>query len=287
MPAPTSKARRKPPVERDSTERVVGLEAVRAVLRQRPEAVLHLAHSSEARRQVADLLREAARLRIAYREVPEDELGRIAGTLHHEGVCLQVKPRLPVALNELTRRLAQGGFALALDGVQNPHNVGALLRSAAYFGAAGMLLGGPADKGLLGPAAVRVAEGGAEYVPVCSVAELGGALDTLHASGVGIVGADAHTGEPLAGARLPARCLIVLGSERSGLSPAVLKRCSQRVRIEGAGQIESLNVSVAAGILLAHAAEQARGVRAGETRGSTSHDTRTSAGTRTTQRGAR
>lgn len=255
MPAPTSKARRRPPVERDPTERVVGLEAARAVLRTRPQAVLHLAHSSEARRQVADLLREAARLRIAYREVPDDELGRIAGTLHHEGVCLQVKARAPVALAELTRALAKGGFALALDQVQNPHNVGALLRSAAYFGAAGMLLGSEAQRGL-GAAAVRVAEGGAEYVPVCAVADLTGALAQLAAKGVGIVGADAHAGEPLTRARFPRPCVLVLGSERSGLTNSVQAQCTQRVRIEGSGQIESLNVSVAAGILLAHAAAQ-------------------------------
>jgi TrmH RNA methyltransferase len=236
---------------------------------------------------VADLLREAARLRIAYREVPEDELGRIAGTLHHEGVCLQVRPRLPVALSELSRRLAPRGFALALDGVQNPHNVGALLRSAAYFGAAGMLVGQRGEQAGLGAAAVRVAEGGAEYVPVCSVADLAGALDTLQASGIAIVGADAHTGEPLAQAHFPERCLIVLGSERSGLSPAVQKRCSHRVRIQGAGQIESLNVSVAAGILLARAAEQLGGGVMEAQSGSGSQEPRTGTNTRTSQKGAR
>jgi TrmH RNA methyltransferase len=240
---------------RDRTERVVGLEAVRAVLRVRPEAVLHLAHSSEARRQVADLLREAARLRIAYREVDEDELGRIAGTLHHEGVCLQVRARPPVELPELVRALGPGGFVLALDQVQNPHNIGALLRSAAYFGATGLLIASREERGL-GPAAVRVAEGGAEYVPVCVVPELCAALDKLGEAGASIIGADAHEGEPLHSARLPQRCVLVLGSERSGLSPGVQKRCTRRLRIEGRGQIESLNVSVAAGILLAHAAAQ-------------------------------
>jgi TrmH RNA methyltransferase len=255
MAAPVSKARRQKPNERDRTERVVGLEAARAVLRVRPEAVLHLAHSSEARRQVADLLREAARLRIAYREVPEDELGRIAGTLHHEGICLQVKPRPLVEIADLVHALSPGGFLLALDQVQNPHNVGALLRSAAYFGASGLLIASREERGL-GPAAVRIAEGGAEYVPVCVVPELCAALDKLVEGGASIVGADAHEGEPLHAARLPQRCVLVLGSERSGLSPGVQKRCTRRLRIEGTGQIESLNVSVAAGILLAHAAAQ-------------------------------
>jgi TrmH RNA methyltransferase len=269
MPAPTSKSRRHQAApradktsasEKPPSERVVGLEAARAVLKVRPQAVLHLAHSPEARRQVVDLLREAARLRIAYREVPEDELGRIAGTLHHEGICLQVKARPPVTLLDLTRALGAGGFLLALDQVQNPHNVGALLRSAAYFGAAGMLVASREERSL-GPAAVRVAEGGAEYVPVCMVTDLAGALDTLTAAGCTILGADAHEGEPLHEARLPARSVLVLGSERHGLSPAVQKRCTRRLRIEGKGPIESLNVSVAAGILLAHAATQPAGSR--------------------------
>jgi tRNA G18 (ribose-2'-O)-methylase SpoU len=135
-----------------------------------------------------------------------------------------------------------------------------------------------------------VAEGGAEYVPICRVADLAGALDTLQASNIGVIGADAHTGEPLASARFPERCLIVLGSERSGLSEAVAKRCRQRVRIEGSGQIESLNVSVAAGILLARAADQVRSAtRGGERERDAvgSQPARTDTGTRTTQKGSR
>lgn len=257
MPAPSAKARRKPNAERDKTERVVGLSAARAVLAVRPKAVLHIAHSPGARVEVRDLLREAARLRIAYREVSEEELGKMAGTLHHEGICLLTKARSPVELADLARLLARDGFALALDQVENPHNVGALLRSAAYFGAAGLLVAHGETRGL-SPAAVRIAEGGAEYVPVCFVRELCAALDQLRTGGVEIVGADVHEGEPLDQAELGARTVLVMGNERSGLSPAVQKRCTRRVRIEGRGQIESLNVSVAAGILLAHAASGTR-----------------------------
>jgi TrmH RNA methyltransferase len=166
------------------------------------------------------------------------------------------KPRTPVKVGDLTRALAAGGFVLALDQVDNPHNIGALLRSAAYFGAAGLLVA-HAEARALSPAAGRIAEGGAEYVPVCFVHELCAALDQLAEAGAAIVGADVHDGEPLHKAKLAKKSVLVVGNERSGLSSAVQKRCTQRVRIEGRGQIESLNVSVAAGILLAHAAEGA------------------------------
>lgn len=255
MPAPSAKARRKAHGERDQTERIVGLSAVRALLAVRPEAVLHIAHSPDARSDIGPLLREAARLRIAYREVPGDELDKMAGTLHHEGICVLAKARAVKDVGDLTRALVPGGFVLALDQVDNPHNIGALLRSAAYFGARGLLVAHTEARALT-PAAVRIAEGGAEYVPVCFVNELCAALDQLASAGATIVGADVHDGEPLSGAKFAAQSVLVMGNERSGLSGAVKKRCGQRVRIEGGGQIESLNVSVAAGILLAHAATQ-------------------------------
>jgi TrmH RNA methyltransferase len=265
MPAPSERARRKARVERDPTERIVGVAAARAVFEVRPEDVLHVAHSPAARGEIGGLLREAARRRIAYRELPDEELAKMAGSLHHEGICVLAKARPSVQLADLTRALAPGGFVLALDQVANPHNVGALLRTAAYFGAAGLLVG-HAESGAradpraamargLGPAAVRIAEGGAEYVPVCFVRELATALEQLASAGAAIVGADAHEGEPLGTVELTDKSVLVVGNERSGLSPAVQKRCTRRVRITGRGFVESLNVSVAAGILLAHAAQ--------------------------------
>jgi TrmH RNA methyltransferase len=237
-------------------ETVAGLAAARAVLNVRPHDVRHIAYSPEARMQLAELLRSAAQQRIAYREVPAAELDKLAGTLHHEGISVQVKARPALAVDGVIRALEAGGFALALDRVRNPHNIGALLRSAAYFGASALLVGGDGEELRLTPAAVRTAEGGAEHVPVCFAPELCDALDRLARAGAQIVGADAHGGEDLARVRFDARCVLVLGNERSGLAPAVRRRCAGLVRIPGSGRVDSLNVSVAAGILLAHAAAE-------------------------------
>jgi len=261
MPPPKKPPARRPPGRprepATRTETVFGLSAARAVLETRPADVRQIAHIKEVRVELRELLRTAAQHRIAYREVPRDELERIADSVHHEGICLMVVARRAVDPNTILSALRQGGFVLALDGVENPHNVGAILRSAAYFGARGLLVGGTQQRGLT-PATVRVAEGGAEHVPVCYVPELAGPLDALRAAGARVIGADAHRGNALAELRWPERTVLVLGSERDGLTAPVRKRCHDFVQIQGSGALDSLNVSVAAGILLASCAAAER-----------------------------
>jgi TrmH RNA methyltransferase len=241
-----------------ATEKVYGLAAALAVLRSRPEQVVNIAHTASARRALGPALSEAARRKIAYREVGDEELARMAGGVHHEGVCLLVRERAAVTLAELARRAEPAGLLVALDHVENPHNVGAVLRSAAYFGAPGMLIA-DAERPLLTAAATRVAEGGAELVGVARVAALGPALSELRALGFVVVGADAAAEVALPALRWPKRVVLVLGSEDQGLSLAVKKICDQLVRIDGSGAIESLNVSVAAGVLFASYALAAQG----------------------------
>lgn len=245
--------------EKEQTEKVVGLAAAYEVMRVRSRDVINIAHAKVARKELQELLREAARLRIAYRELESADLDALADTVHHEGVCLLVRQRPEATLGMIAREVEQEGLILALDRVENPHNVGALLRSAAFFGARGLLLAG-AKKRALTPAAVRVAEGGAEHVPVCVLPDLVPALAELRNQGVSIVGADAHRGESATRFRFPPRVVLVLGSERHGLSPELEAVCTDLVHIRGTDAVESLNVSVAAGILLALATR--RGTRA-------------------------
>jgi TrmH RNA methyltransferase len=231
---------------------VYGLAAAFAAMRTRPDQVLSIAHTVGARLLLADMLSHAARLHIAYREVGDEELAKMAGTLHHEGVCLLVRPRKNASLSELARLTEPRGLIVALDQVGNPHNVGAVLRSAAFFGAAGVLASsGEQGRSVLTPAATRVAEGGAELLLISQGDALGPALQSLHQSGLHIVGSDVRAPTSLAALRWPERCVLVLGSEDRGLTPQVRKACNTLVRIEGSGALESLNVSVAAGVLLA------------------------------------
>ena len=227
-----------------------GLSAALAVLRARPLLVVNIAHTAAVRRELGPALREAARRRIAYREVSDDELARMTKSQHHEGVCVLVRVAEGATLHDLAQRARPHGLIVALDHVSNPHNAGAVLRTAAFFGAAGLVLGSSTHVALT-PAALRVAEGGGEHVKVVHGADLAAALQTLRGEGCTIVGADAGARTPLGGLRWPERCVLVLGHERDGLSAPVRKVCDMRVLIEGTGAIESLNVSVAAGVLIA------------------------------------
>jgi len=240
-----------------AAERVFGLAAAQAAFAVRPDAVKSIAYTAALRRPLADMLREAARRRIAYREVDAEELTRMSASVHHEGVCLLVAARRAPKAADMLESVAEQGLLLALDGVENPHNIGAILRSAAYFGVRGLIYTGA--EGSLPAAARRVAEGGAEHVPVLRVQALGGLLREAKGADIAVIGAGAHAKSSLDRFKWPERALIVLGHEQRGLSREAEVQCDKMVRIAGSQQVESLNVSVAAGILLASYA-QAHGV---------------------------
>lgn len=235
---------------------VYGRNACLALGERRPGAIHRVFHEATARKWVAPLLKIAVARRVPYREVGADELEKIAGTHHHEGVAVVADPlpllQLPDALSVLS-----GGLVVALDEVGNPHNLGAILRSAAFFGAKAMIVPSTGKQATLSPAAMRVGQGGAEHVPVIGVTRLGPTLERLARQGYAVVGADAHGGEPLTPATVAPPVIVVLGNEAEGLNREVLAACTRRVWIPGGGAVESLNVSVAAGVLFAFAASAA------------------------------
>lgn len=231
-------------------ERIYGIAAALAVLATRPEDVLRIAYSPRARAALGPSLREAARQRIAYRELSDEEIGKMAGAVHHEGVCVLARPAGELSLGALAARAKPRGLIAALDGVDNPHNVGAVLRSAAFFGVKGLLIGEPKRRALPSSAR-RVAEGGAEHVPWQQVADLPAALRSLREHGLRVIGSDSGQGISLSELSWPQRCVIVLGAEDQGLSKQVRACCDDIVRIAGTGAVESLNVAVAAGVLFA------------------------------------
>jgi RNA methyltransferase, TrmH family len=247
---PAQEPKKQAIAKRDPVERVYGLSAALAAFASRPDHIVNIAYSPAARRALGPTLREAARLRIAYREVSDEELGRMSGSSHHEGVCMLVRRAKTLSFPELSARATPHGLIVVLDQVGNPHNAGAILRTAAFFGARGLVVGGGA-RDSLSPAALRVAEGGAEHVPIMHSEDITAALKGLRAHGMTVVGADSSSKQTTAELDWPARCVLVLGHEREGLSPAARKQCDVRVRIEGTGAIDSLNVSVAAGVLIA------------------------------------
>jgi tRNA G18 (ribose-2'-O)-methylase SpoU len=223
-------------------------------------------HTRAVRRDIVGLLRSAASRGVPFLEADEREVDRFAGSAHHEGLCIACRPRPWASVQDVAQALTRSrGVAIALERVRNPYNVGAILRSAAFFGVDAALLGAPAPHPGLAPTSVRVAEGGAEALLLSRTTDLAESLARLRSRGVTVVGADAGAKTSAFDFSWTCPAVLVLGHEREGLGPRVRARCDALVAIRprprpgeaedvsssGAGRMESLNVSVAAGVLIA------------------------------------
>jgi TrmH RNA methyltransferase len=237
---------------RDRVETVHGLRAGLAVFARRREDVLRVAYARSLRQEVAELSRWCASRRLPCAETSEAELDRFAESTHHEGLCVLARARRWLSTQELADALARSrSSAIALDRVRNPYNVGAILRSAAFFGFDAALLGAPAPHPGLAPTAVRVAEGGVEHLHVARTTDLGETLARLRTRGVRVVGADGKAKTRAAGFAFGRPSVLVVGNERGGLGDRVRAACDALVSIPAQGRVESLNVAVAAGVLMA------------------------------------
>ncbi|MFM1903397.1 MAG: rRNA (guanosine-2-O-)-methyltransferase RlmB, partial [Planctomycetota bacterium] len=241
-----------------SEETYHGLRACEALFERRPDAIVRVYLTAAKKPRFAKLLAWCAANHKGFQIVPEESLRRISGATHHEGVAILAKAIRRKSLVDLLALVEKGrctGPILYLDGVENPHNLGSILRTAAHFGVMAVV-GKAGELPPLSPAAVRVAEGAAEIVPVCDLAEPAADLRRLAAAGFAIVAASSHKGTAPADAPLAGRSVIVLGSEGRGVSPSVARVATAQVCIPGTNAVESLNVSVAAGILLAESWRQ-------------------------------
>jgi TrmH RNA methyltransferase len=240
---------------------VYGIKAGLALLEHRPQALVRLYHAPALRGRLRGVLSQVAARRLPYRELDGEALRKVAGSPHHEGLVVVARPLRYRPFGTAEAAAGEGGAPwLALDRVENPHNLGAILRSAAFFGVAGLLAGGHPPGEKVNAAVIRVAEGGAEHLPLFAAPDLGGALGLLREAGRPVIGLETDTPGTLAAAlaeRLPAdgaggrAPVLVLGGEREGLSQAVRRACDRLCRLQGRGALTSLNVSVAAGVALA------------------------------------
>ncbi len=238
------------PVRGSDELRLHGVNAVLAMFAKRPQALrkLYLAEALIPRLQ--PLLKWCVANRVGYRVVADGDLNKLAATTHHEGVVADVLRSEPQPLATWLAALGDGpALALWLDGVGNPHNFGAILRSAAHFGVAGILL--PAESTLaLSGAAARVAEGGAEYVPLVRLPALPQALAQLRDAGFALAATLVEGGNDLFATPLPERMVYVMGAEGEGMDRGFAQGCDLRLSIPGTGAVESLNVAAATAVFL-------------------------------------
>jgi 23S rRNA (guanosine2251-2'-O)-methyltransferase len=206
------------------------------------------------------LLEAARKAGISIEETSGDALDRLAGHDHHQGVVARCRPaveRNEAELPAFVSGVSGTPLLLVLDGIQDPHNLGACLRSADAAGAHAVIL--PRDNSAPVTTVVRkVASGAADTVPLFRVPNLARTLEVLKDSGVWLVGMVGEADQDLYDVDLTGPIALVLGAEGEGLRRLTREKCDHLARIPMAGAVESLNVSVAAGICLFEAARQRR-----------------------------
>ncbi len=221
-----------------------------ARLRQRPEAI-HALYVLAGRQdpRLRDLAERARAAEVAIHPVDMARLDALAGHGRHQGVVAIVDDALPhVTLDDVLDTLAGPPLLLVLDGVTDPHNLGACLRCADAFGAQAVIV--PKDRAVgVNATVAKAASGAADTVPVIAVTNLARTLRELKDRGIWVLGADAG-GEDLPTADLSGGIAWVLGAEGAGLRRLTRESCDRIVGIPLGGSVESLNVSVAAGICL-------------------------------------
>ena len=236
--------------QRDPELRLHGWNACMAAFRRRPEDLRKVYLLQQRVHDLRDVLAYCVEQRLGYRIVAEDDLQRLSGSQHHEGLCFDTRWPTPPSLTRLLSTLGPHALLIWLDGVGNPHNLGAILRSAAHFGAAAVLAPSSAAIRLNG-AAARVAEGGAEVVPLLAVDDTDGAWRLLKVEQFTAVATVPRGKQSLFKSGLPARTLLVLGAEQTGVSAAMVEHCELQLAIPGSGEVESLNVASAASVCFA------------------------------------
>ncbi|AXU93945.1 MAG TPA: tRNA/rRNA methyltransferase [Erwinia persicina] len=235
--------------QRMEETRVYGENACQALFQSRPESIVRAWFIQSVTPRFREALKYMAANRKAYHTVDEAELQKASGTEHHGGVCFLIKKRVGMPVSQWLSTAGEKDCVLALEDIGNPHNLGGIMRSCAHFGVQGLLVD---DASMLeSGAAVRTAEGGAEHVQAISGENFAAGLSAFRKAGYTIVTTSSHKGVPLSRAELPAKMVLVLGQERDGLSDSTFDQGDLSVSIGGTGKVESLNVSVATGVLLA------------------------------------
>lgn len=241
-----------------SEEIICGVNPVKEALRGTRKIFELFVADGTADQRVAKLTELATEKNIPTRRRSKVDITRLAGTDHHQGVALRIESFSYTALEDiLTASRDQGGPAMLiiLDGIQDPHNLGALIRSAASAGAHGVII--PRDRATgVTATAEKVAAGAAETIPIAQVTNIAVTLEQLKTAGFWIYGADEKSSQSLYKQKLTGDIALVIGGEGEGIRPLVRKKCDVVFSIPLAGGVGSLNASVAGGIAMFEAVRQ-------------------------------
>ncbi len=239
---------------------IYGVNPVLEILRARPEQaeVLYVADGMVPRAQAAEILSRARDAGIKTQKLPRERLQQMADGGVHQGVVLEVKGFEYAELQDLLDAAKASGrpaLIVVLDGVQDPQNLGAIIRSAHALGAHGVVIARDRSAQVTGTA-VKASAGAAAYTKVARVTNVSRALEELKEAGVWVAAADPEGDQALHQAKLDGPLALVVGAEGPGIRRGVLEHCDFRLRIPMEGQVASLNASVSAALLLYEVARQ-------------------------------
>ena len=242
------------------TELIYGIHAVESLLENQPDSlVLLTVAAGKSDQRVTSLVEQAENASIPLKKLPRKELDLMCPGGRHQGVVATVTARSQEmsekSLQAFLESLDEPAFLLVLDGVQDPHNLGACLRTADAVGVHAVIL--PKDRAVgITPVVHKVASGAVQTVPIFTVTNLARTLRLLKDLGIWIFGASDAADQLLYSIDLGGPAAFVMGSEGKGLRRLTRELCDHLVAIPMAGRVESLNVSVAAGVLLFEARRQ-------------------------------
>lgn len=238
---------------------ICGLNAVRTRFERNSNSVIRLFFDRATAPLVGDLCRWMAQEHLVYRCVDANELELISGSIHHGGVVVVVEPpkiRAP-QMDDVQQWADRRETLLLLDRIGNVHNLGAIIRSAAFFGVTRLVLPDHVEAAVPTEATYRVAEGALDHMEVFLVSRLSAFIRAIR-SHYFVVGAASGGGTTLASLDRRRPLAIVMGNEETGLADDVAAACDRLVTIPGSGRMESLNVSAAAAVLLWEASRSAQ-----------------------------
>lgn len=240
---------------------IFGMHSVEALLQRQPERVQRLLVQQERHdKKIEALVQTAKKLGIAVEHASRQELDRMTHEANHQGIlafCTKAQSYSESDLKNFIQQLDVPPFLLILDGVQDPHNLGACFRSADAAGVHAIIA--PKDKAVgITPVVSKVASGAAETVPFFQVTNLARTMDTLKELGVWMYGAAGEADKSMYATDLTGSIAIVMGAEGEGMRRLTREHCDVLVKIPMYGTVSSLNVSVATGVLLFECVRQRR-----------------------------
>ena len=243
---------------------VCGFEAVKALVKHNPQKITRFYYTRDRMMDFKDLFKSLAERKVPYNNVPEGELEKLSGTVHHQGVVAMIRqPEIPHLNTDITNEwLHNKESAILLDRVGNANNLGAIIRSGAFFGFKNIVIPLDEAQSSVTTSSYRVAQGGMEFVNVYSIRSIEKLLVAMEGKMIRF-GTDVRGKTPVS--KIPEFCLakkkpalIVLGNEEHGISGLVRRNCDELITIpfcpsgaeEQVQPIESLNVAQAAAIVL-------------------------------------